>query len=70
MTGTLRAAVCIFVIIPCGILLTVTDASAKSCRENQNTVFMVNKIFSPKYRAVYDVMYKNVVETVRTHTTI
>jgi hypothetical protein len=53
MTGTLRADVCIFMIIPCGIHLTVTVASAKSCRENQNTHFMLNKMFSPQYRVVY-----------------
>jgi hypothetical protein len=35
--------------------------SDKSCKENQNTLFMFNNFFSEN-RAVYEIMWKNVVE--------
>ena len=34
----------------------------KSCRENQNTRFVIND-FLPENRTVYEIMSKNVVET-------
>ena len=37
----------------------------KICRENQHTRYVFNN-FSPQNRAVYKVMWKNIVEPVRT----
>jgi hypothetical protein len=36
--------------------------SDKSCTENQNTHFMFKVFFFPENRAVYERMWKNVVE--------
>jgi hypothetical protein len=49
-----------------GILLTMTNVSDKSCRENQNT-FYVQWPFS-KNRSVYEIMSKNMEEPKRTQT--
>jgi len=38
------------------------NASDKSCRENRKTHFAVNYVFSSKNRAVYEIMWKNMVE--------
>ena len=40
----------------------------KCCRETQNTYFMLNNFF-PENRAVYDIMWKNVVEPDKSHMT-
>ena len=40
------------------------NVSEKSCRENQNTHFVFNNYFS-KNRAEYEIMWKDVVESVR-----
>ena len=34
----------------------------KRCRENKNTHFTFSKFFSPKNRAIYEIMSKNMVE--------
>ena len=34
----------------------------RSCRENENTHFMINTFFPPEIRAVYEIMWKNNVE--------
>jgi hypothetical protein len=44
------------------------NVSDKSCRENQDTHF-VFKIFFPENRALYDIMWKNMVEPDRPQTT-
>ena len=49
------------------ILLRMSNISNKSCRENQNTHFMFNNIFSEN-RAVYKIMSKNTVEPERPQT--
>jgi hypothetical protein len=43
------------------------NVSDKSCRENQNAHFVFNNFFflSLENRAVYEIMWKNTVETVR-----
>jgi len=39
------------------------NVSDKSCKENQNTHFVLNNfLFSPENRAVYEIMWKNVLE--------
>jgi len=49
-----------FLIISRSFLLRMRNVSDKSCRENQNTHFVL--IFFKKNRAVYEKMWKNVVE--------
>jgi hypothetical protein len=38
------------------------NVSDKSCRENENTLSISNNFFIFKKRAVYEIMWKNVVE--------
>jgi len=45
------------------------NVSDKSCRENENTHFMLNNIFF-RNRAVYGIMWENVVEPDRLQMTI
>ena len=45
------------------------NISDKSCRENKNTHFMFNKFFSES-GAVYEIMWKNVVQPDRPQMTI
>jgi hypothetical protein len=44
------------------ILLEMRNVSDKSCRENQNTNFIFSNFFSEN-RAVYEIMWKNMVES-------
>ena len=46
------------------------DVSNKNCRENQNTHFIANNVFSEKKSAVYEVMSKNKSEAETPQTTI
>jgi hypothetical protein len=41
--------------------LTKRNGSNKTCRENQNTHFIINN-FSTKYGAAYEIVSKNMVE--------
>jgi len=51
-----------FLIISHSFLLTMRNISEKKCRENQNT-FCVQYLFFPtENRAVYEIMWKNLVE--------
>ena len=45
------------------------NVSDKRCRDNPNTHFVFNKFFSENY-AVYEIMWKNMVETYRPQMTI
>ena len=38
------------------------NVSHKSCTANQNTHFMSNSFFSSEYRAVYEIMWKNMIQ--------
>jgi hypothetical protein len=58
-----------FVIISSPSLLKMRNVSDKSCRENQNTHFMFSNFFS-KNPAVYEITWKNMVETDRPQMTI
>jgi hypothetical protein len=44
--------------------------SDKNCRENQNTHFVFSNIFFLQNRAVYEIMWKNMVERGRSKLTI
>jgi len=67
-TRTLREDRCTFMTICCRILLRLRNISDKSRRENQNTHFMFKHVFIYKNRAVYEIMWKNNVESGRTQT--
>jgi hypothetical protein len=51
------------------ILLIMRNVSDKSCRENQKTHFVLSKLFFEN-RAVYEIVWKNVVERGRPQMTI
>jgi len=59
MTGTLYEDRHTFIIISRSVLLRISNVSYKSCRENQNTCFILT---FPEKGANYDIMWKNVVE--------
>jgi hypothetical protein len=67
--GRLRKDLCTFVIISWWILLRMRNVSDKSCSENQKTGFMFNRYF-PKKHAIYEIMWKNMVEPYRPPMTI
>jgi len=46
------------------------NVSDKSCRENPNTHFTFNNFFPPENRAVYEIMWKNIVQRGRPQMTI
>ena len=52
----------IFFFISRSFLLRMRNVSGKSCWENQNTSFFVQKLFFFENRAVYEIMWKNCVE--------
>jgi hypothetical protein len=60
---------CSFLIISRSFLLRIGNVSNKSCRENQNTHFTFNNVFFEN-RAVYEIMWKNAVESGRPQTKI
>jgi hypothetical protein len=51
------------------ILLRMKDVSDKSCRENQNTHFVFSNIFFENF-VVYEIMWKNLLQTDRLQMTI
>jgi hypothetical protein len=54
-------------------LLRMRNVSDKISRDNNNTQLSVRfdcNLISPEYRAVYDIMWKNIVEPDRPHMTI
>jgi len=59
-----------FLKIKSSSVLLMRNVSGKSCSENQNTHFMFNNFFSFENRAVYEIMWKNIVEAVRPQMTI
>jgi len=57
----------IFLIISRSVIRRMRNVSDKSCRGNQNTRFMLNNVFV-KNRAVYEIMWENIVEQGRKET--
>jgi hypothetical protein len=52
-----------FLIISCSFLLRIKNVSDESCRENQNTRFVFNNSPPPPENlAVYETMWRNIVE--------
>jgi hypothetical protein len=70
ITDTLHEDLFTFMIIFCSVLLGMRNVSEKSCRENQETHFMFNKFFFPENRAVYEIMWQNIVQPDRPQMTI
>ena len=66
-TGNLHEDLCTFMILSHQILLRMRNVSGKSCRENQNTHFVQKVFFNC---AIYEVMWKNMVEPGRTQVKI
>jgi hypothetical protein len=66
--GNLHEDLCKFMISRL-ILLRMRSVSDRSCRENQHTHFMFNNFVSEN-RAIYEIMWKNMVESDRPHDNI
>jgi hypothetical protein len=49
-----------FMTISRSVLLRMRNVTGKSCRENKTTHFTLNNFF-PESRAVYEIMWKNMV---------
>ena len=62
ITGTLHKDQLHFFIISRSLFLKMRNVSDKSCRENQNTHFVFKNCFSVENRAVYGIMWENIVE--------
>ena len=60
ITGTLYEHQYIFTITSRSIFITLRNISDQSCRVNQNKCFIFN--FFPQNRAVYEIMWKNLVQ--------
>jgi hypothetical protein len=58
MTVTVRGGLCTFMIISRGVFLSIRNISDISCRENQNTHFVLDSLFLSENVAVYDKMRK------------
>ena len=69
ITGTLHEDLHTFLIISRSVLLRMRKVSEKSCRVNQNTHFMFS-IPPPENLTVYEIMWKNMVESCRPQTTV
>jgi len=71
MTGTLHEDEYKFFIIPPSSLLRMRNVLDKICRKNQNTHFLFSKVFfSSENRAVYEIMWVNMVKPERPQTKI
>jgi hypothetical protein len=69
ITCTLRKDQYTILVISPPVLLRMRNVSDRSCKENQNT-HSVLKNFFPKNRAVYVIMWKNIVQPDRRQMTI
>jgi hypothetical protein len=64
ITGTLHEDQYTFMIIFCSVLLRMGNVSNSSSRENQNRISCCLTFFFEN-RAVYEIMWKNIVQPVR-----
>jgi len=60
----------IYMIISYLIILGMRNVSDLSCRENQNTHFMLNFFLWFENNAVYELLWRNIVEPDRPHLTV
>ena len=70
MKGTLHYDQYTFFIIPHSFLLRMRNVSDQICREIQNAHFVFGNFFFFENRAVYEKMYKNIIERDRPQMTI
>ena len=68
IVSALQEDQCTFLIISHSVLLGIKNLSDKSCRENQNMHFMFYTCFFN--HAVYEIMWKNIVELGRLQMTV
>jgi len=61
--SSLHKDVWTFMITPHSAILGIRNVSDKSCRENQNTHSMFHIFFFSENCALYEIMWKNVVES-------
>ena len=66
ITSTLPEEQYTFFIIFLSFILRMRNISDKSCRENQNNYFMSKNDFFFENRAVYEIMWKNILQPGRT----
>jgi hypothetical protein len=59
--GTSRKNMCTFLIVSRSVLLRIKKVSDKHCRENQNTYFEFSNFVSENL-AIYEIIWKNIVE--------
>jgi len=52
----------IYILVHISLVFTMRNVSDKICRENQNAHFVFNKFFFFENRAVYEIMWENVIE--------
>jgi len=69
ITGILYVDQCTFLIISRSVLRRLKNVSDESCWETRNTHFMFSNLFFEN-RAVYEIMWKNIVEPDRPQITI
>jgi hypothetical protein len=62
ITGILHADLCTFPITSRSDLLRKRNVSGKSCKQNQNTLFMFNNVFFSANCKVYEMVRKNNVQ--------
>jgi len=62
MTGTFGEDQYIFLIISRSFLLRMKNVSDKLCSENQNAHFMFSNIFFFENCAIYEKMWKNIID--------
>jgi hypothetical protein len=67
--GPLYEDLCTFMIISLLVLHKMRNVPNKSCREKQGTHFMFNNFFSESH-AIYEIMWKNMVQADRSQMTI
>jgi hypothetical protein len=70
MTVTLHEDHETFLSISHSLLLGMRNISDKSCRGNHNTHFVCNNFFFLENRAVYETIWKNIVESGRSQMTV
>jgi len=71
ITGTLHEDLCSFVFLSRRILLRMRNALNIICREVQNAHFVFNNfVFSFENRAVFERMWKNMIEPDRPQMTV
>ena len=70
ITGTLHEDQYTFFIISRSIILIMRNLPDRICRENQTTHFIFNNLFFSKNCAIFEIMWKNIVEPGRPQMTI